>query len=132
MRLGPNLRVYDEMCWLPLLNAPLPQALGGDSPTPEAARAAADSDDEMGRELFGDDEADASDREEGVSAQAPAAAALAEPPAPSATVRNIQMPCTAELVSVPLLCFVSVQADNKQAPATSCTFTAVFVVHTQT
>ena len=58
----------------------------------------------MGRELFGDDEADASDCEEGVSVEAPATASLAEPPAPSATVRNIQMPCTAELVPVPLLC----------------------------
>ena len=58
----------------------------------------------MGRELFGDDEADASGHEEGASVEAPATASLAEPPAPSATVQNIQMPCAPELVSVPLLC----------------------------
>lgn len=81
---------------------------------PEAARAAADSDDEMGRELFGDDEADASDREEGVSVEAPATASLAEPPAPSATVPNILLPCTPELVSISILCCTLLQVIKPQ------------------
>ena len=102
--------MWSAVCKLRLLvasaHAPLPQALGGDSPMPEAARGAADSDDEMGRELFGYDDAEASDGERGVSAEAPASAALAEPPAPPAEVREVPMLWRAGLVGIPLVCFM--------------------------
>ena len=103
--------------WATLAHALLLQAVGGDSPMPEAAQGAAESDEDMGRELFGDDQAEASGREDRVAAEAPAAAALAEPPAQSDAVRAIPVACTDELVfslSPWSACF---EGENKQAPA---------------
>ena len=68
------------------------QQAGGDAATQEAVPVADDSDDEMGRELFGNGDAGAYEDAPTATAAVPAAAPSAqrlEPPAPAVSVRQL-------------------------------------------